>query len=399
MFGKITRLAPTLLAVLSIVGIASRLAAQEHIEWLFDLDQAKQVASEQNKPVMIHFSAAWCAPCKELERFVFVNPMTARAISTQVVPVKIDVDTQAQVAEHFEVTSVPTDVLITPAGHVLARQTSPRTSDGYMQLIADAKGRADILTEAVVARTAELNEARHQLASDSDFEMKGKPPERNSLRQSLENNNQFAPLRAAPDQPGPLVAQTTPSPAESKPLVEGSVEAAAFATVTNSFVPPPRRDPVALQPMADGVKIPPAREMASAAGMNAGEHPIGLDGYCGVTLMEEQRWVKGDAKHGCIHRGKLYLFASPDRLERFKMTPDMFSPLLGGADPVEFHNRGALVEGARKHGVFYGDDGEPTVIVLFDSRANRDAFEADPTTFLYTVRQAMAELDAAINRR
>ena len=121
--------------------------------------------------------------------------------------------------------------------------------------------------------------------------------------------------------------------------------------------------------------------------------PIGLDGYCGVTLMEEQKWVKGDERFGCIHRGKLYFFGSQQLLDRFQMTPDMFSPLLGGADPVAFQESGKLVDGKRKLGIFYGEPGEPSLIVLFDSETNRTSFESDPPKYVQSVRQAMSQVD------
>ena len=143
-----------------------------------------------------------------------------------------------------------------------------------------------------------------------------------------------------------------------------------------------KTDPVALQTPATPVK-------AAAA-----EPPRGLDGYCSVTLMEKQKWVKGDKQWGCFHRGRLYLFASREYRDRFQMSPDMYSPLLGGADPVNYHEKGNLVDGMRKHGVFYGEDDGPSVIVLFSNSDNRARFESDPSEYLRTVRQAMSRVDS-----
>ncbi|MGI9517498.1 MAG: hypothetical protein ACR2NP_10650, partial [Pirellulaceae bacterium] len=137
-----------------------------------------------------------------------------------------------------------------------------------------------------------------------------------------------------------------------------------------------------------------ARQMQqSMAGAPQAKPEMGLDGYCAVSLVDGQQWIKGDARWGCVHRGRLYLFASADYRDRFLATPDMFSPLLGGADPVEFKSSGKLVDGERRLGVFYGDDDAPQVIVLFSNQANRDQFEADPGEYLRTVRQAMQKLD------
>ncbi len=43
----------------------------------------------------------------------------------------------------------------------------------------------------------------------------------------------------------------------------------------------------------------------------------GLDGYCPVTLVEQEKWVKGDPKWGAHHRGRLYFFISPEAQQRF----------------------------------------------------------------------------------
>ena len=144
----------------------------------------------------------------------------------------------------------------------------------------------------------------------------------------------------------------------------------------------------------------PAMTASTAQKRTAGPAPeLGLEGYCSVTLMDQQKWIKGDQQWGCIHRGRLYLFATREYRDRFQMSPDMYSPLLGGADPVDFHARGNLVTGKRKHGVFCGEDEGPTVIVLFVNANNRAKFEADPSEYLRTVRQAMLRIDSDLLMR
>ena len=54
---------------------------------------------------------------------------------------------------------------------------------------------------------------------------------------------------------------------------------------------------------------------------------------------------------------------------------------------------GDLQQGKRKHGVFYGEDDGPTVIVLFSNKENRAKFEEEPAEYLRSVRQAMSRVD------
>jgi YHS domain-containing protein len=114
-----------------------------------------------------------------------------------------------------------------------------------------------------------------------------------------------------------------------------------------------------------------------------GTPPLGLDGYCAVHLAERQEWTPGvpnDPRLGAIHRGRLYLFASPDCQQKFLADPDRYSPVLSGHDPVIFVERGQLVPGRREHGCFYGAEGNRR-IVLFADEASYQAFERNPLRY------------------
>jgi thiol-disulfide isomerase/thioredoxin/YHS domain-containing protein len=117
---------------------------------------------------------------------------------------------------------------------------------------------------------------------------------------------------------------------------------------------------------------------------------FGLHGKCPVTLITESRWVDGDSKFGCVHRGRTYLFTSKEHLQMFQADPDKYSPLLAGYDPVIYHERGELVEGLEVHGVFMGQRPDQR-IVLFSSAETRARFEDRNNTkdYIETVRQAM----------
>ncbi len=55
-----------------------------------------------------------------------------------------------------------------------------------------------------------------------------------------------------------------------------------------------------------------------------------LDGYCPVTLMRTQDWVRGLEKHAIRHRGKVYLLSSEAAAKEFMAAPDSFTPVLSG---------------------------------------------------------------------
>ncbi len=123
-----------------------------------------------------------------------------------------------------------------------------------------------------------------------------------------------------------------------------------------------------------------------------GKSSIALHGKCPVSLIQKGKWVDGDPQYGCVHRGKLYLFADGEKLLTFQLDPDAFSPMLAGYDPVIFSESGELVEGQEKHGVFMGKLPNQSVI-LFSSTENRAKFQHDPRRYLSVVQQAVKTSD------
>lgn len=120
---------------------------------------------------------------------------------------------------------------------------------------------------------------------------------------------------------------------------------------------------------------------------------FGLDGRCPVTLVSQQRWVRGNQQWGAVHRGKTYLFAGQAEQQAFLQDPDKYSPVLAGMDVVALATSGSVAEGHRDYGVLYDDDGKlgprPNRIYLFQSATTRDRFEADPESFVQPVMQAL----------
>ena len=109
-----------------------------------------------------------------------------------------------------------------------------------------------------------------------------------------------------------------------------------------------------------------------------------MDGCCPVTLIDENRWAKGDKRWGARHRGSLYLFQSAAAQQKFLASPDQYSPALAGFDPVVFVERGQYSAGMRAHGIRYQDQ-----IYLFESEQSLSRFAESPVRYAELVRQAV----------
>ena len=217
----------------------------------------------------------------------------------------------------------------------------------------------------------------------------------------------MAPPPAAPSQ---LPPATAPAPAAApKPnaflaaLQKPFTFRNPFAAPKPPAIPPPPTMPPARSLGAADVAAaapPPAGTPAAGAAADGGtpagdpfgSMPLGLEGYCPVTLAERGVWTEGRAQWGVRHRGRTYLFAGERQQQAFLADPDRFAPALSGDDPVLALEGGRSTSGQRRFGVTY-----QARTYLFASPETRAKFAADPGR--YATRVAVAEQPERIARR
>lgn len=75
-------------ALLLLVGRLTTPALWAEIQWV-TAPEARTVAHSSGKPILYVFSAAWCAPCRRLEREVFRSHRYADLVNQRFVPVQV----------------------------------------------------------------------------------------------------------------------------------------------------------------------------------------------------------------------------------------------------------------------------------------------------------------------
>ena len=601
------------------------------IDWQSDLDQAKQIARSENKLILMHFSADWCRPCKELETFVFASERVAKTMGEKVIAVEINTDHHPDLVKEFEVGEIPMDIVITESGRVVSKRNSPKNADDYHRMLASlpsaesANGQASRAIsrkfDQVVAATSPEKKVLENKKSDNLFQPAGashttpaasiesqdlmtktdsntrlvdhetvnefqpantppataqnqapaalrvindkffseksnaqqlpaqqqvvqqqpklpqqqvvqqqqptqqpriamapqrefqKPEEviRQPMTSLSAGDNSFRPTNKRPmmgseSHAAPAIPQTPlqpqlvqqptqqTRPVESTPMktqIASQPRQLGKATIDNPFrssqqaannrigrsaarilEPNFNQDrtamnaqsqvdtttastfnpPQALRENAQTVAqsqtverpaaptnntgsttkpgilspgnatVVPQNQTAQfvpqrvATNISTGKHQnpllaklqktvdapkaqtktetevFVLNGKCPVTLIRDGKWEEGKREIGCVHRGRVYLFSSQENLKVFQASPETFSPILAGYDPVVFHDEGELVDGNEKHGVFMGKAPNHR-IVLFKSAATRARFQASPKTFMTTIKTAVRQSD------
>ncbi|MHB8635830.1 MAG: thioredoxin domain-containing protein [Fimbriimonadaceae bacterium] len=87
-------------------------------KWYTDLDEAEQVAKQTNRKLFVDFDATWCGPCHMLHDEVLVTD-DFKKLSKYFVFVEIDVDAQATVAANYQVTAMPTQMILDAQGAMI----------------------------------------------------------------------------------------------------------------------------------------------------------------------------------------------------------------------------------------------------------------------------------------
>ncbi len=121
------------------------------LKWQPTLDDAKRVAAQTNRLILVHFWAPSCRECVLLEKDVYSQPQVQQAIDARFVALKLNSDDFPTTTRQYGVDRLPTDLIITPAGQIVGRMKCPLTPDAYLQqlnIAASGAGSATQLTGA-----------------------------------------------------------------------------------------------------------------------------------------------------------------------------------------------------------------------------------------------------------
>ena len=95
------------------------------------LATALREATEKQKPVLLDFHAAWCAPCRRMENETFTDKQVAALLDRYVV-LKIDTDEHIELTKSFGVAGLPDIRLLSTDGQRQKQLQGFQTVDALM---------------------------------------------------------------------------------------------------------------------------------------------------------------------------------------------------------------------------------------------------------------------------
>src|SRR5689334_13009258 len=80
-------------------------------------------ARDEQKPVLLSISAAWCHSCHEMDRTSYADPEIAAFINDRFVPIRVDADDRPDISERYSLGGWPTTAFLTAGGDILGGGT------------------------------------------------------------------------------------------------------------------------------------------------------------------------------------------------------------------------------------------------------------------------------------
>ncbi|MFK7820315.1 MAG: YHS domain-containing protein [Planctomycetaceae bacterium] len=127
------------LAVLfcAVMAVPSADAQSKH-GFQSNFEAAEAQAKATNKPLLVHFYANYCPPCRRMEAEVFSNRDFGRKLSGMVVAVKVNTELRPDLAQRFQVERIPHDRLLSPTGKELSRAGGFIPGSSYLAMVNSA---------------------------------------------------------------------------------------------------------------------------------------------------------------------------------------------------------------------------------------------------------------------
>ncbi|MHC4878670.1 MAG: thioredoxin family protein [Planctomycetota bacterium] len=309
--GLVTALASLLLAASSVTAVAAAPAAGPNIygpsQWMQDYGQAKKLAADLGLPLIVHFHASWCSPCRQMERETLGTSQLLRQLGRQAIGVKIDSDAEPELVEAFQIDALPSDVVIAPDGLIVERKSGYQPRSRYLAMVAQMSSRFQTERADAIARLQPPATPPQRPATRPQAEPRRPDPRPAAPRTQIAASDPPVQTAAPTATASPLVGLDGYCPVQIKTKRRWLKGRSEYSTTWQGVV-------YNLSSAAD-------LQAFRSAPQKYAPRMLGCDP---VELWTSERAVQGSVEYGAFFNGDLFLFVSAKSRNQFKVDPNRF---------------------------------------------------------------------------
>ena len=93
------------------------------VRWLPWSGEAFARARDEDRPVLLSITTAWCEACGEMSHTTYADPVIASFINDHFVPIRVDADRRPDISERYTLGAWPTTAFLTAEGEVVGGGT------------------------------------------------------------------------------------------------------------------------------------------------------------------------------------------------------------------------------------------------------------------------------------
>jgi thiol:disulfide interchange protein len=110
--------------------------ARESLELeMLGLDEAKQRAALEKKPILVELSAVWCPSCRHFDKTVLGDPLVQTKIITEYIFAHVEYESESGKAfmETYGAHGFPTTYILSPDGALVRKLDTTMNPSDYVQ--------------------------------------------------------------------------------------------------------------------------------------------------------------------------------------------------------------------------------------------------------------------------
>lgn len=269
--------------------------------WLRDFAEAESLAAKTGRPMLIHFYADWCGPCRRMEREVLNGRALQERLEGRFVAVKVNADEHPELAARYQVDSLPTDVFVDSNGRMIEKSVGFVRPSRYL---------------------ANISRIDEQIHSRSPAE-RANPQESHPL---VSRSNRGDPLAVRHGQDRPDATETVRTERVNGGQPEHKLGLDGYCPVILRQHRRWERGHRKYAQRFHGVVYYLSSATAFVAfSHNPSAYAPRLLGCDPVILFSSDRAVRGDVRFGAYYEGELYLFDSEENRQRFQQDPARYA--------------------------------------------------------------------------